>query len=288
MLTFIVNPTAGSGHALKIEAQLRAELDKRGIQAVFLRTGAPGHATQLARQAAERADCTGVVAVGGDGTCYEVACGLMDTLMPFGIIPAGTGNDFIKTVGIPKQPLAALDVVLKGEARPVDVGRMNDQLFLNVSGTGFDVTVLDFTLTAKKYVKGILPYLIGLVRAIRHYKPVHMCITADGESWEQDVLICSIANGRFFGGGIPICPDAAPDDGYFDLVVVENKPRWMIPLYLPGLLFGKVLSFPFTMHRRVKTARIEAPGMRLNMDGEILSLDAADYSIQSGSLRMFW
>ena len=64
MLTFIVNPTAGSGHALKIEAQLRAELDKRDIQAVFLRTGAPGHATQLARQAAEQADCTGVVAVG--------------------------------------------------------------------------------------------------------------------------------------------------------------------------------------------------------------------------------
>ena len=162
MLTFIVNPTAGSGHALKIEAQIRTELDKRGVQAVFLRTEAPGHATQLARQAAARADCTGVVAVGGDGTCYEVACGLMDTQMPFGIIPAGTGNDFIKTVGIPKPPLAALDMVLKGKARPVDVGRMNDQLFLNVSGTGFDVTVLDFTLTAKKYVKGILPPPVSL------------------------------------------------------------------------------------------------------------------------------
>ena len=288
MLTFIVNPAEGSGHALKIEAQIRAELEKHGIHALFLRTDAPGHATELAREAAAEADCTGVVAVGGDGTCYEVACGLMDTSVPFGIIPAGTGNDFIKTVGIPKKPLEALALILKGEARPVDVGRMNERLFLNVSGTGFDVTVLDFTLQAKKYVKGILPYLYGLIRAIAYYKPVHMRITADGETWEQDVLICSIANGRFFGGGIPICPDASPDDGQFDLVVVENKPRWMIPFYLPGLLFGKVLKFPFTMHRRVRNARIEAPGMRLNMDGEIFPMDAADYSILSGSLRMFW
>ena len=288
MLTFIVNPAAGSGHALKIEAQIRAELDKRGVNAHFLRTEAPGHATELTRKAAVEPDCTGVVAVGGDGTCYEVACGLMDTSVPFGIIPAGTGNDFIKTVGVPKKPLDALALILKGEARPVDVGRMNERLFLNVSGTGFDVTVLDFTLQAKKYVKGILPYLYGLIRAIAYYKPVHMRITADGETWEQDVLICSIANGRFFGGGIPICPDASPDDGRFDLVVVENKPRWMIPFYLPGLLFGKVLKFPFTMHRRVRTARIEAPGMRLNMDGEIFPMDTADYSILSGSLRMFW
>ena len=288
MLTFIVNPAAGSGHALKIEEQIRKALEQRGIVARFLRTEASGHATQLAREAAAGEDCTGVVAVGGDGTCYEVACGLMDTQVPLGIIPAGTGNDFIKTVGIPKKPLAALEMILKGEARPVDVGRMNDQLFLNVSGTGFDVTVLDFTLAAKKYVKGILPYLIGLVRGIRHYKPTHMRITADGETWEQDVLICSIANGRFFGGGIAICPDARPDDGYFDLVVVENKPRWMIPFYLPGLLMGKVLTFPFTMHRRVKSARIEAPGMRLNMDGELSHMDVADYSIQSGSLKLFW
>lgn len=288
MLTFIVNPAAGSGQALKTETLIRDELARQGIQAQFLHTDAPGHATGLARDAAGREDCTGVIAVGGDGTCYEVACGLMGTQTPFGIIPAGTGNDFIKTVGIPKKPLAALKLILKNAPRPVDVGRMNERLFLNVSGTGFDVTVLDFTLQAKKYVKGILPYLYGLIRGITHYRPTHMRITADGETWEQDVLICSIANGRFFGGGIPICPDAAPDDGCFDLVVVENKPRWMIPFYLPGLLMGKVLTFPFTMHKRVKNVRIEAPGMRLNMDGEVFPMDEAEYEILPGALKLFW
>lgn len=288
MLTFIVNPVAGNGQALKTEALLKAELAGRGVQAHFRHTEAPGHATLLAREASAQADCTGVIAVGGDGTCYEVACGLMDSQTALGIIPAGTGNDFIKTVGIPRKPREALELILRGQPRPVDVGRVNDKLFLNVSGTGFDVTVLDFTLAAKKYVRGILPYLFGLIRGIAHYKPVHMRFTADGETQERDVLICSVANGRFFGGGIPICPDARPDDGCFDLVVVENKPRWMIPFYLPGLLMGKVLKFPFTLHRRVRSVRIEAPGMRLNMDGELSRVDVAEYELLPGALMLYW
>lgn len=288
MLTFIVNPAAGNGHAMKIETLLQEELSRRGVEAAFVRTEAPGHATELSREAAASLDCTGVIAVGGDGTAYEVACGLMGSSVPLGIIPAGTGNDFIKTVGIPKKPLEALALVLSGKARPVDVGRMNERLFLNVSGTGFDVTVLDYTLRAKKYVKGILPYLYGLVRGIAHYEPVHLRFTVDGETQERDVLICSVANGRFFGGGIPICPDAAPDDGYFDLVVVENKPRWMIPFYLPGLLMGRVLKFAITTHRRCQSVTIESKGMRLNMDGEISVMDKADFSVLQGELLLFW
>lgn len=288
MLTFIVNPQAGTGYALKVEGIIRDELGRRGIEANFVRTEAPGHATELARQAAAQNGCTGVVSVGGDGTAFEVACGLLGGNVPLGIMPAGTGNDFVKAVSIPKKPLEALEIILSREARHVDVGVFNDQLFLNVAGTGFDVTVLDYTLAAKKYVRGILPYLIGLVRAITRYKPVHLRLTADGVTEERDVLICSVANGRFFGGGFPICPDAQPDDGLFDLVVVENKPRWMIPFYLPGLLMGKVLQWPFTTHRRVSSVQIESQGMRFNADGEIFSLDAVDIHIQHDELKLFW
>ena len=288
MLTFIVNPAAGNGQALKTEAQLKTVLEKRGVTANFLHTDAPGHATELARAAAGDADCTGVVAVGGDGTCYEVACGLMSTNVPMGIVPAGTGNDFIKTVGIPKKPLQALELILQNRPRPVDVGQMNDRLFLNVSGTGFDVTVLDYTLQAKKYVKGILPYLYGLVRGISHYKPVHLRFTVDGVTEERDVLICSVANGRYFGGGIPICPDAAADDGFFDLVVVENRPRWMIPFYLPGLLMGRVLKFGITTHKRCSEVSIVSKGMRLNMDGEVSNIDEAHFHLNRNALSLFW
>lgn len=288
MLTFIVNPTAGNGYAKKIDQILKAELANRGIQGNFLCTTAPGHATELAASAADEPGCTGVIAVGGDGTAFEVACGLMNTGIPFGIIPAGTGNDFIKTVNIPKKPLDALELILTKSARPVDVGGLNDRLFLNVSGSGFDVTVLDYTLAAKKYCRGIFPYLIGLIRGIVHYKPIHVRYTADGHTEEKDVLICSVANGKYFGGGIAICPEASADDGYFDLVVCDHRPRWMLPFLVPSLLMGRILKFSFTTHKRCKNVEIYSKGMRLNIDGEITNVDKATFRVLQGALTMYW
>ena len=288
MLTFIVNPAAGNGFALKIEQQVNAEMTKRGLPCRFLHTKKPGHATELAHEAASTDGCTGVVAIGGDGTAYEVACGLMNTGVPMGIIPAGTGNDFIKTVSIPKKPMEALEFILTHEARPVDVGGLNDRLFLNVCGTGFDVTVLDYTEAAKKYCRGLLPYLIGLIRGIVHYKPVYVRFTADGHTEEREVLICSVANGRYFGGGIAICPDATADDGLLDLVVVEHRPRWVLPFLVLPLLMGKVLKFPFTTHKRCKSVEIYSKGMRLNADGEVSPVDSAKFTILQGALTLYW
>lgn len=288
MITFIVNPTAGNGYALKVETKLREEMARRGLEARYEHTKCPGHATLLAREAARLEDCGAVVSVGGDGTAFEVACGLAGGSVPMGIVPAGTGNDFIKTTGTPREPVAALAYILSGTPRPVDIGGLNDRLFLNVCGTGFDVTVLDYTLAAKKYVRGLLPYMIGLIRAIFHYQPVHVRCTADGATWEDDVLVCSVANGRYIGGGIPICPAAEPDDGLLDLVVVENVPRHRIPRFLPGLMMGKVLGFGITRHVRCRKVEILSPGMRLNVDGEIFPMDQARFTILPGTLMLYW
>ncbi|MDO4483421.1 MAG: YegS/Rv2252/BmrU family lipid kinase, partial [Clostridia bacterium] len=182
MLTLIVNPTAGTGYALKVEQRLRSLLESKRIAHRILHTDRPGHATALAREAAQSNDSDAVVAVGGDGTAFEVACGLADTDTALGIIPAGTGNDFIKSVGIPRDPEQALDFILKHKARPVDFGSMNDRAFINVCGTGFDVTVLENMQEAKKKFRGMLPYLIGVVKAIVLYKPVHVRLTIDGNA----------------------------------------------------------------------------------------------------------
>lgn len=288
MYTFIVNPAAGNGFALKTEKTLQEALAKENVAYEFMHTSCPEDATRLARQAASREGCQGVIAVGGDGTAYEVACGLMDSGIPLGIIPAGTGNDFIKTVNIAKKPLDALDGIIHGKARPVDVGRLNQRLFLNVCGTGFDVQTLEYTLEAKKYARGILPYMIGLFRAIFSFKPVHVAFTADGVTQERDVLLCSVANGRFIGGGIPVCPDAKPDDGMMDMVIVETRHRWQIPFYLPGLMLGRIDHFGITTHKRCRKMTIESKGMRLNVDGEILSLDRAEFEILPGKLMLYW
>lgn len=289
MLTFIVNPAAGNQHALKVQAMLEQELSRRGISEYrVFRTERPGHATELACAAVRHTDCTGVIAVGGDGTAFEVACGLMNTGIPMGIIPAGTGNDFIKTIGIPKKPLEALNFILTHPPRPVDVGSLNDRLFLNICGTGFDVTVLDYTLAAKKFCRGIFPYLIGLVRGILHYKPVHVAFTADGHTEERDVLICSVANGQIFGGGIPLCPIASAEDGLLDLIVVEHQPRWKLPFLVPALLTGRLLELPITSHKQCREVSIVSKGMRLNVDGEIFNMDTAAFRINQAALNMYW
>jgi len=285
-LLMIINPKAGRTKSREPLFDACVAFSQAGYLLSVRTTRSPADAVRIAAEEGAKFDV--VVAVGGDGTAYEVACGLLNTGVALGIIPVGTGNDFIKTIATPRKPMEALDFILTHPARPADVGRLNERMFLNVCGTGFDVTVLDCTLAAKKYARGIVPYLIGLVRGIFRYRPVHVRFTADGEVQERDVLVCSVANGRFFGGGIPICPDASPDDGLLDIVVVENRPRWQIPFYLPGLLMGKVLNFKVTTHKRCRDIAIVSKGMRLNVDGEIQAMDRAEFSILPGQLMIHW
>ena len=218
------------------------------------------------------------------GTAGEVAAGLTGTGKPMGIIPAGTGNDFIKSSGIPNDPEKALSLLLSGKAAPIDTGTVNDRFFLNVCGTGFDVTVLDYAESEKEKHRGLTPYFIGLVKAISHYKSVQLSVTADGDREEGRFLICSIANGRFIGGGIPICPAADIRDGLLDLVLINNVHRWQIPFYLPGLMMSKDLKFRITKHRKVKTVLIEGKGLRINIDGDIVSMSRAEFRVNPSSL----
>ena len=288
MLDLIVNPVAGNGLALSASRQIARELELRGLPFQVHETAYPGHATLLAREAAQRGGCT-ALSIGGDGTAYETACGLVFTQTSLGVIPAGTGNDFVKAIGLPRKPLDALGYILEHPARPVDMGRLNGQFFLNVCGAGFDVMVLDCAKPAKKYFKGLLPYLYGLIRAIFHYQPIPVKLTLeDGSVIEKKVLIASVANGRYIGGGIPIAPCALVDDGLLDLVIVNDVPRWKIPRYLPGLLGGRILSFPITERYLVKKVTLESPGMRINIDGEILPMDRAEIAALPGALRVHW
>ena len=288
MIDVIINPAAGNGRSLKIGKAIQNALDSRQIANQTHITNAPGHATELAKTAA-KSHSDAVLSVGGDGTAFEVACGLIGEDVPLGLIPAGTGNDFIKSLNTPKEPLAALDFILSHPARPVDVGTLNERMFLNCCGVGFDVMVLDYSMKAKKYVRGLLPYLYGVIRTIFTYKPVDITYQVDGGSpIFASVLIFSIANGKYIGGGIPIAPPASVDDGLFDLVIVDAVPRWKIPFYLPGLMAGKVETFKVTKHIRCKSVKLNCKNMRLNADGEILNMNEVSFSVVHGPLKVFW
>ena len=288
MYEIIVNPVAGNGRAAETAKKISAYLSDKGIE---YRMSVPENreqTTAVASRAAEDPAVTAIIGIGGDGTDFDIACGLSKSGKPLGIIPAGTGNDFVKSIGIPQNPIEAMDFILNHKPRPVDIGMINDRIFLNVCGTGFDVTVLDYAEKEKKKHSGLTPYLIGLIKAIAHYKPVNIELTVDEKTIDRQCLICSVANGRWIGGGIPICPEAKPDDGYFDVVVIDDRPKWMIPLYLPGLLLGKDLKFKITKHILAKHVNIASEGMRLNIDGEVIGMDRAEFSILPGDLMLYW
>ena len=281
---FIVNPVAGNGFALTVMEQIGEEMKKRGIEYHVNQTASPGNATEIARQYADDPEVTAVVSVGGDGTVREVAEGLAGTAKTMGMIPAGTGNDFAKAVGISLKPEEALETLMKGKSRKIDTGEVNDGFFLNVCGTGFDVTVLDWAESYKKKYRGLTPYFLGLLKAIAHYESLQLKITVDGEIHEGRYLVCSIANGTHIGGGIPICPAARPDDGWLDVVMIRHVPRRRIPAYLPGLMRGKDLEFRITEHCRAKEIRISGENLRINIDGEIVSMSEAVFRIHPGAL----
>ncbi|MBQ4640979.1 MAG: YegS/Rv2252/BmrU family lipid kinase [Clostridia bacterium] len=286
MLYAILNPTAGNGQGKKTALLIEDALKKKNISAVFLETKGPGHATALAQKAAAEGADT-VLAIGGDGTALEVARGLMGTGCALGIIPAGTGNDFRKTLGIPKDPLQALETVLQKPALPTDTGLLNGSTFLNEIGTGFDVAVLDYAEKAKKHCRGILPYLWGVLCALFRFRPIPVNVRIDdGPQEQKELFVIAAANGGIIGGGMAVAPDAKADDGLMDIVMVDSIRRYKLPLRLLGLLQGKILTFPETHFVRAKKIEFSSPGMRLNVDGEIIAADKACALLQPGQLNI--
>ena len=288
MIYAICNPTAGNGRGRKIGQEIEKRLLEQHYACHLEMTKAPGHATELAYAAAQSGAET-VLAIGGDGTAVEVARGLIGTPAALGVIPAGTGNDFIKTLGLPQDPRAALDFVLAHPARDTDVGDVNGRPFLNEIGTGFDVTVLDFAQKAKRFCRGLLPYLYGVIRTLFHFRGIQLSYAMDGgEMVTKDVFVIAVANGGVIGGGIPIAPEAQADDGLLDVVVVNKICSRNLPARLIGLMRGKILSFPETQFIRAKKVFFSADKMRVNIDGEVTDEASVEARLLPKALRIHW
>lgn len=270
-LHLIWNPIAGNGAAQEAFQLITDTLAERGIPFSAEKTAYAGHATELAKTAAENG-VQKVVAIGGDGTTREVACGLMNTDVELGIISCGTGNDIIRPLKIPKDPVEALDLALAGKSRRMDAAMANDLLYFNVAGFGFDVDVLQYVEIYKKRMKnGSLAYLRGLISAIAHLKTRKTTITWPGGTMEADVLIIAAGNGTHFGGGMMVTPKADPFDGLLDMCVIHDvKMRDALGL-LPKFLKGEHLDTKFvTYFTATELTAVCEPASMLDVDGDIL------------------
>ena len=286
MIYAICNPTAGSGRGRIIGEIIEKILIEKKLPHRMVTTEAPGHATELAMEACAMYADT-VLAIGGDGTSLEVARGIIGQDIALGIIPAGTGNDFVKALGVPLSPVDALEYILSHPAKSTDVGEINGKVFLNEIGTGFDVSVLDYAAKAKKTFRGILPYLYGVIMTLFRFHSISLTYAIDGgESVTVDAFVVSAANGVKIGGGIPIAPQAKVDDGKLDVTIVGKIKKTKLISRLIGLMRGKILSFPETKYYRAKSISFTVPEMRVNIDGEIVREKTVTVRVLPGALRI--
>ena len=282
--SFIINPVAGQGSASRMHEFLERILRRRGISHDTHITEGPGEATVVARSASARV----VVAVGGDGTINEVANGLVGTERHLGVIPAGSGNDFIKSVGIPKNPGEALDRLLSGEPRAIDVATIrcsdgdrngNERYFVNGVGIGFDAAVAVRTKQIR-YLTGVPLYLAAVFQVMGRYTSPEFSITTDHGEIAGRRLLIAIGNGSCAGGGFYLTPDAVVDDGQLDVCLIDDIPVRTILRLLPTVLWGghkkaKEAKFLRSKHITVRSA----DKFYVHADGEIVGSNVTTVSV---------
>lgn len=237
-------------------------------------TAYPGHATELVRDA----DADFVIVVGGDGTVREVASALAGTSRVMGVVPVGSGNDLLKTLGVPRDPLQACAACRDGRDRRIDVVRVSAQgsggvqelCFANAAGFGFDAAVV---AEARKsaHLRGLPLYLAAVLRAVREYQCPLARITVAGRSWEQRVLMVAAANGRIYGGGMRIAPEAQLDDGLLDICVIDAVNRLTIYRRLPRFVSGTHVSLKEVTMCRASDLELEfLEPVLTQLDGDVL------------------
>lgn len=272
-LAVLVNPIAGRGRAVRAADIAVARFRDAGAD-VAVRTGASIDEMRiLATQAvATRPDA--VVVVGGDGTLAAILDEVLDARIPVGLIPAGTGNDLARTLGVPRDPVRAAEIVLRGSPRVIDVGEAESggrvARFLTVAALGFDASVAART-NRMRYPRGSLRYVLAIAIEFVHLRTFDFTIAIDGRPAEHlPGLLIAIANTGSYGGGIRIAPEADHADGRFDIVRAGPIRRGRLLRLLPKLLRGRHLGLPDVAFVRAERLEVSGEGIIAIADGEVV------------------
>ncbi|HBF86687.1 MAG TPA: hypothetical protein DDW54_03300 [Clostridiales bacterium] len=285
MLDFIINPKASRGKAKKIAKKLEKILVSKGVEYAFHYSDSAENTTELARKLSETA--TDIIVVGGDGTVNRAFNGLNAEKVNFGIIAAGSGNDFIESAKIPRNPAKALDVILSGNAKPTDYMVCDGVRGLNIIGTGIDVEILK-RCAKFRILRGKLQYLVSLIISLIKFRFYDFTVVEDGKEIPKNALIACVCNGKQFGGSIKMCPVADISDGALDFVVCGNLKKRSVPRAFIKLMRGKVLEQKFTEAVKTERARVEFKNpVTIQIDGELYDGLSFDVSIVKGGVKLY-
>jgi len=265
---FIVNPVAGNHKAKETIETVKVQLKRYDIDYTIKYTTHKGGATDLLKNL-KGLPYDVVVAVGGDGTVNEVINSMVGTDKIIGIIPCGTGNDLAKSLNIPRDPCDALDILVNGEAVGIDIGRAGHRYFTNVASIGLDAEIAYCANRMKKKLSGTKAYFLALLKVLISFKSFPIVLEQNGTSVNKDVMLVAVCNGKYYGGGMKIAPDASILDGMLDICLIEKMSKLRLLFLFPTVYKGSHNKFVEVKFYRTDKLIIKSPNLLLNLDGEI-------------------
>jgi YegS/Rv2252/BmrU family lipid kinase len=295
---FVVNPASSNGSTGRRWPELAQRAASLGLTGETLFSERPGHAIELAEQAA-RAGASLVVAVGGDGTLNETVNGIVRSgaAAELATIPLGTGMDFVRTYGIPTRFEDAVAVAREGVVRTIDVGRVAfslwdgapaERYYANVGSVGMSAAVAQRANGMSKALGGRATFFYALVRVFLEWQNgVVRVELGDGTTRDARMHDVIVANGRQHGGGMKLAPGAQPDDGLFDVVLVGDINKVDFLTTAPKIYRGTYLAHPKVELVRSARVSVDADGrLPIELDGEQVGTTPARFEIVSGALRI--
>jgi diacylglycerol kinase (ATP) len=275
-IRLVVNPSAGKGRALEVLPDVAGRLRDGGAHLEILLSRDFAEAQSMTRRAIH--DGVDVLAVmGGDGMMHlgvntSAAAHLSgDSRTTLGLIPAGTGNDLCRGIGLDaRDAVAAAAVIAEGSARAIDLARVGDTYVGAVLGTGFDALV-NRRANQMPWPRGSTRYAVAVMAELRVFSPLHYRLTFDGEIREHQAMLVAIGNTSSYGGGMLICPKADPYDGLLDITIIHPVGRLKLLRLFPEMYSGTFVRDPCVEQLRVREVTVEGPGLVGFGDGEMIA-----------------
>ena len=294
---FLVNPASDNGITGKRWPELAHRAALLGLTGETFFSERPGHIAELAERAArDGADL--VVAVGGDGTLNETVNGLMRAGggPELATIPLGTGMDFGRTYGIPTNVDDAVRVAVDGRTRTIDVGRVNyrtwaggdeERYVVNVGSVGMSAAVAQRANGMSKALGGKATFFYALVRVFLAWQNTVIDVDLDGERRSARMHDVIVANGQYHGGAMWLAPEASPDDGLFDVLLIGDVTKLDFATTAPKLYRGKHLGHPKVDLARARIVTVDgAETLPIELDGEQVGTTPARFEVVAGALRV--
>lgn len=285
-IPIVLNPAADRGRAAGRAEEVVAKLRELGANPILFRTTRAGEATEVAQELVKKGVPV-VAAAGGDGTLNEVAQALVGKDTALGIIPLGSGNDFLRSlVGFVDLEEALRRLVL-GRPKPVDVGEANGRFYLNSLGMGIDGQIAE-DFVRWRFLRGELGYLWAALFEVARFRPFGLLIRSDAGLWELKGLMVSVMNGSYTAGGFHLAPGASFTDGALNLVAIRHYPRIARVPILVKVRQGKHLALKGVYAALVRWAEVKTDRpLRVYVDGELLPRTAElSIRVHPGALRV--